>query len=131
MEMCRKYDIIAETIRPGRTYFFQSPKGGAYANDWLIAVFHQCWEMSGNGSSRGRCVPYDFRHNFASQLLMRWTEEGKDLAAWLPYLSAYMGHASFSSTFYYIHLLPQRLSQMDFTHAGAVIPEVANEKENS
>ena len=31
--------------------------------------------------------------------------------ALLPYLSAYMGHSKISSTFYYIHLLPQRLRE--------------------
>lgn len=36
---------------------------------------------------------------------MRWTEEGKDLEAWLPYLAAYMGHQKYSSTAWYVHQL--------------------------
>lgn len=31
---------------------------------------------------------------------------GKDVTAMLPYLSAYMGHAQLSDTYYYIHLVP-------------------------
>ena len=129
MEMCRNYDRIADTVIPGRVYFFQSPTGGAYSHGWLTAKFHQCWEMSGNGSARGVCIPYDFRHNYATQTLMRWVEEGKDLNAWIPYLCAYMGHATFSATFYYVHLLPERLSRMDFMSVSGIIPEVRDEKE--
>lgn len=59
---------------------------------------------------------------------MHWVEEGKDLNIWLPYLTAYMGHAEFSATFHYIHLLPKRLSKMDFTRADGIIPEVFHEE---
>jgi len=130
MRMCKNYDRIAETMVPGRTYFFPSPEGGAYSLGWLTAKFHKCWQMSGNGNTRGACVPYDFRHNYATQTLMRWVEEGKDLNSWIPYLSAYMGHVTFKSTFYYVHLLPERLSRMDFTRASGIIPEVYDEEES-
>jgi integrase len=85
--------------------------------------------MSGNGNERGVCTPYDFRHNYATQTLMRWAEEGKDLNAWIPYLCAYMGHATFSSTFYYIHLLPERLRDMNYMSVCGIIPEVRDEEE--
>jgi len=129
MEMCRNYDKIADTVIPGRVYFFQSPTGGAYSHGWLTAKFHQCWKMSGNGNARGVCVPYDFRHNYATQTLMRWIEEGKDLNAWIPYLCAYMGHATFSATYYYVYLLPERLSCMGFMSVSGIIPEVRDEEE--
>ena len=38
---------------------------------------------------------------------------GKDVTALLPYLSRYLGHASFESTYYYVHTSP------DFMHAYA------------
>jgi len=129
MEMCGNYDRIAEIMVPGRTYFFPSPEGGHYKNGWLTAKFHQCWELSGNGNERGNCAPYDFRHNYATRILMRWVDESKDLNAWIPYLCAYMGHATFSATFYYIHLLPERLNGMDFMTVSGIIPEVDDEKE--
>jgi integrase len=130
MKMCRRYDRIAEAAVPGRTYYFPSPEGGHYKSGWLTAKFHKCWELSGNGIERGACTPYDLRHNYATQTLMRWVEEGKDLDAWMPYLTAYMGHATFSATYYYVHLLPERLSQMDFTSISGIIPEVGYEEEN-
>ena len=35
--------------------------------------------------------------------------QGKDVTAMLPYLSRYMGHASFDSTCYYVHTSPDFL----------------------
>jgi integrase len=127
MNMCMKYDRIAASLVPERVYFFQSPTRGPYSHGWLTAKFHKCWQLSGNGNARGACVPYDLRHNFATQTLMRWVEEGKDISAWAPYLSAYMGHATFSASFYYVHLLPERLARMDFTHPRGIIPEVGDD----
>lgn len=44
-----------------------------------------------------------------------------------PYLSAYMGHAQLSDTYYYIHLVPGLLEEMSgfaFSSAEAFLPEV-------
>jgi len=125
MSLCRKYDDIAGSIVPNREYFFQSTSGKAYQCDWLSGLFRKCWDMSGNGDVCVYCTPYTLRHNYATQVLMRWIEEGEDLDAMIPYLSSYMGHESFSSTYYYMHLLPERLALMDFTSTSGVIPEVA------
>jgi integrase len=127
-ELCRKFDLIADAVYPDRIHFFQHPSGTAYTKQWLTKWFHRCWERSGNGSERGSSTPYDLRHNFATQTLMRWVEEGKDIDACIPYLSAFMGHACFKSTYYYIHLLPERLSKMDFTSTAGIIPEVDYEE---
>lgn len=55
---------------------------------------------------------------------MRWISEGKDLDVYIPYLCAYMGHASFKSTYYHVHLLPEKLAAMDFMKSAGIIPEV-------
>ena len=124
MKLCYKYNVIANTIIPNREYFFSSPNGKAYSHGWLTAKFHYCWNLSGNSTNKGSCVPYDLRHNFATRTLHKWVGQGLDINEYIPYLSAYMGHASFSSTFYYIHLLPEKLSLMDFTQCNNIIPEV-------
>ena len=124
MKLCCKYNVIANMLMPNREYFFPTPDDTAYSHGWLTEKFHKCWEISGNRTDKGNCVPYDLRHNFATQTLMNWIEEGKDINEYIPYLSVYMGHANFSHTFYYIHLLPQRLSAMDFTQVKGIIPEV-------
>lgn len=128
MDLCRKYDAIAQGMFPDRVYFFPSPSGNAYSHGWLTAVFHKCWEMSGNAVPPETCTPYTFRHNFATRTLTRWAEEGKDFGAYLPYLSTYMGHASFHSSYYYVHLLPERLANMNFMDTHGIIPEVPHEE---
>jgi integrase len=122
-ELCRKYDSIANYRQPDREYFFQAPKGGAYRTAWLTAQFHRVRKLAG-GIAEGS-VPYDLRHNFATKTIMRWAEEKRDFNKWLPYLSTYMGHETFSATYYYVHLLPERLSACDFTKITGIIPEVA------
>ena len=130
MGMCKRYNQIVEKLIPNRTYFFQSQSGNAYSTNWLCNVFRMCWRISGNGTSCGSCTPYALRHNFATQILMRWIEEGRNLDAMIPYLSAYMGHESFTATYYYIHLLPERLALMDFTRSDGIIPEVCDYEED-
>ena len=122
-ELCHRYDGIADCKQPNRAFFFQSPKGEAYRASWLTAQFHRVRKLAG-GIAEGS-TPYDLRHNFATQTIMRWAEEKRDFNKWLPYLSTYMGHETFNATYYYIHLLPERLSACDFTGIAGIIPEVA------
>lgn len=72
-----------------------------------------------------------FRHNYATRTMMRWMNEGKDIMAMTTYLSAYMGHTEFTSTLYYIHLLPERLiksSGIDWKRFSCIYPEVSYEE---
>ncbi len=57
--------------------------------------------------------------------------EIKDLNAMLPYLSAYMGHAQLSDTYYYIHLVPglmEEMSDFAFSSAEVLLPEVETDE---
>jgi len=127
MALCRKYDSIAQSYFPDRIYFFPVQSGDAYSPKWLIDTFHKCWKLFGNNKSSKRCVPYSLRHNFATRTLLRWAKEKKDFNVYLPYLSNYMGHATFKCTYYYVHLLPEKLRCMDFMGSHRVIPEVSDE----
>lgn len=52
---------------------------------------------------------------------------GKDVTAMLPYLSAYMGHAQLSDTYYYIHLVPglfEKMAGFDYSASDYLLPEV-------
>ena len=71
-------------------------------------MFNRIWDQAGLPRRAGgqRPRPYDFRHHFAYANIERWMAEGIDVAAMLPYLSAYMGHATVESTYYYIHTSP-------------------------
>jgi integrase len=53
--------------------------------------------------------PYEFRHAFAVHRLTAWAEEGVDIHARLPLLSAYLGHHNIIGTEAYLKATPQLL----------------------
>lgn len=129
--LCKNYDVKRSIFALDNEYFFPHPNGGAYARHWLSRQYNSCW-MRANPDKNPRSLPavrvYDLRHRFASAILNRWLDEEQDLYAMLPYLRAYMGHSTLSSTAYYIHLLPENLIKsagIDWEKLGGLIPEVS------
>jgi len=127
--LCSKYESKLNRIVENRDFFFQHPDGTAYSAFWLQNQFWKCWQDAGIHSFHGNTKPRvsDFRHNYATRIMMKWVDERRDLYAWLPYLSTYMGHSAFSETAYYIHLLPKHLmesSSIDWAKFSDLIPEV-------
>jgi integrase len=53
--------------------------------------------------------PYEFRHAFAVHRLMAWANDGVDIHAKLPSLSAYLGHQNIIGTEVYLKATPQLL----------------------
>jgi integrase len=117
-----RFDDLAELHRPGRTFFFEDHFAQPYTAHWVTASYHRCCAKAGGIAPSS--TPYTLRHNYATRTLARWVEEGRDLNVWLPYLSAYMGHDTYSATAYYVHLLPERLAATGLTSAAGIIPEV-------
>ena len=123
----RKYEAAVSRCFPEREYFFPGAHGGICSASTVSANFRNIWTSAGLKRD-GRIKPraYDFRHHFACANIMRWSEEGKDVHAMLPYLMRYMGHASLESTYYYIHLMPDYFPQYSALTASSedLIPEV-------
>lgn len=53
---------------------------------------------------------HDLRHTMAVRTLVGWYRDGGDVAARMPLLSAYMGHVSPVSTYWYLHSVPELLA---------------------
>lgn len=126
ISLCCRYD----SFKKPRTYFFERVDGSRFPIYWMETQFHICWRNSGL-VKRSNPRPYDLRHNYATRTMMRWINEGKDIMAMTTYLSAYMGHTEFTSTLYYIHLLPERLirsSNIDWKRFSCIYPEVVYEE---
>ncbi|MGO2931652.1 tyrosine-type recombinase/integrase [Microbacterium sp.] len=123
-DLLARFDELADLRRPGREFFFEDHPEQPYPGRWITAHYHRCRDRAG-GVAPGS-TPYTLRHNYATRTLTRWVEEGRDLNVWLPYLSAYMGHNTYSTTAYYIHLLPERLAATGLTSAAGIIPEVTS-----
>lgn len=105
IELCKSYDL-----HEGEREYFFSINGKNIPSKYLSAKLHSLIKKYNLEFAKG-FRPYDFRHNFATQNIMNWLEKGLDIMTMLPYLSTYMGHKKFSYTYYYIHLLPERLLQ--------------------
>lgn len=116
---------------PGRANFFVSGTGRQVTRATAARVLARIWDEAGLARPPGgrQPVPYDFRHHFAYACIERWRTQRKDVHAMLPYLSRYMGHASFDSTYYYIHTSPDFLDAYnDITQASQdLLPEAGFE----
>lgn len=129
-DMCRDYIEKSSAVYPDTEYMFPSPSGVPYKRRWLADTFRRLWHTSNPKGHPVRVRVYLLRHRYATAVFMKWLDEGIDLNACIPYLSAYMGHADFGCTAYYIHLLPEKLlasAQIDWKKFDAMIPEVEDE----
>jgi len=92
--------------------FFTYSNGQPISSKKLTKYVKQCW-VAANPDIPVENLPslrvYDLRHRFASAVLQKWLDEGRNLYSMLPYLRTYMGHVKYEDTAYYIHLLPDRL----------------------
>ncbi|WP_313232637.1 tyrosine-type recombinase/integrase [Tissierella praeacuta] len=128
LELCRHYHMEVCRIMPGRELFFPDSNGKLYTKEWAEKTFRVQWAKTGiaqSGANPARI--YDLRHSFVTHRLYLWMKEGKDVTVYLPYLSAYLGHAQLSDTAYYIHLVPGTFESMagfDFSGRESLLPEV-------
>ncbi len=106
LKLCRIYNRKVNNIFPYRRWFFPNHNGDHYGPASFNSIFKNFWEKTKitNGGNMPRVQ--DFRHTFALNRLNLWVKEGKDVNAYLPYLSIYLGHADLSATDYYLHLVP-------------------------
>lgn len=107
--------------------FFPGNKGGRLTHAVVYKTFRSVlWQMRIPHVGRGHGPRvHDLRHTFAVHRLLRWYQDGADLAAMLPLLSTYLGHEGMEGTQRYLHLIPDlfpevtRKLEADFGH---VIP---------
>jgi integrase len=132
LALCKRYSAQVSKFFPESEFLFPSQNAeGHVKTGWLGDRLNECLRKAGMSEFTGnRPRVYDFRHTFATSTLRRWLNEGRDLKACLPYLSAFMGHEKFEDTQYYIHLVPEffaKSSGIDFEKYADLLPEVCNE----
>ena len=129
LENLTEYDKIVEAMLPGRIPFFPNRKGRFYSSNILDEWFHEFWDdlpvaqlVTGNSPR-----VHDWRHTMITERLNRWVAEEHNVNALYVYLSEYVGHSSYVSTDYYLHLvvsfypeMKKRLSPLD----RDILPEV-------
>ena len=128
IDLTRNYLRQIAHVFPDSEAMFVDRKGNTLSQSVHQYLFAHCRDCSGI-KAVGTRQPnlYSFRHSFATHRIYRWHKEGKDIDAFLPGLSAYMGHSHYSHTLCYLHLLPEIFSDMtgfDFERFSNIIPEV-------
>lgn len=109
IQLCKTYDAKIRCCLPNREAFFPNSRGLFYNKSMVDRWFHEFWdnlELAKKCSGNPPRV-HDFRHTFAVSRLNQWIVEGKDINAYLPYLSIYLGHVQQADTDYYLHLIPE------------------------
>lgn len=129
LTLCRIYHTKVSQILPGRIGFFPNRDGKHYNKSTIDYWFHLFWDKTEAAqiSCGNRPRVHDFRHTFAVKRLNLWVKEGKDLNAFLPYLSMYLGHAHLTETDYYLHFIPEffpLFKEKTREHCAGLIPEV-------
>lgn len=127
VQMLKEYLEYRLSIYPHSEYLFPNKNGNCHDRKWLSDNFREAWKCTKSAENSARVRVYDLRHRFATTLMMKMADEGKDLYNLIPYMSAYMGHAHFDETMYYIHLLPNKLTDsksIDWEKMNNAIPEV-------
>ena len=120
----RERDADLARYRKQTKALFRSIRGTRllYAN--VQRTFHQLIQQAGLIPRSDRCRPrlHDLRHTFATSTLARWQHDGEDTAVLLPVLAAYLGHASISSTYWYLSSTPELMAavveRLEDTHDG-------------
>ena len=104
LEMKRKI----HSSSPEDEYFFMIRPGQPMPLANVYRNFRRYLEKAGiPHTGRGPRV-HDFRHTYCVNLLRKWTDEGKDLMAYLPYMKTMLGHEGFEETAYYLRLTAER-----------------------
>ncbi len=108
IEILDTCDRTSRVYFASRRTFFVSATGNQVTTATVGKIFGRIWDAAGLARpvAGQQPRPYDFRHHFAYANIQRWMTAGDDVAAMLPYLSRYMGHATFDSTYYYVHTSP-------------------------
>lgn len=129
LHLCTIYDEKIQFYYPNRMAFFPNQKGSFYNRSLVGHWFHLFWDnLSVAKTSTGNPPRvHDFRHTFSVNRMNQWVKEGKDINAYLPYLSMYLGHANQADTNYYLHLVPEFFPVFRDKSSGiceSLLPEV-------
>jgi integrase len=115
IEPLRNYAIARDRRHPplSDSTFFVSARGRPLDDDTVRAVFHVLLQQAMPGVapvSRVRPRLHDLRHTFAVRRLLAWYRDGTDVHKAIDLLSAYLGHARVSSTYWYLTGVPELLA---------------------
>jgi integrase/recombinase XerD len=98
--------------RPATPAFFVSVTGTRLIYQNVHFTFRQLAREAALRPRSAACRPriHDLRHTFAVTTLARWHADGGDVAARLPLLSTWLGHANPAGTYWYLTGAPELMT---------------------
>ena len=133
IERFQKLLYKLHTFSGGSTYFFISPTGGRLDKSTVYCRFRDYLLMADISHTKNGPRVHDLRHCYSVYCLKKWVLSGEELTNLMPYLAAYMGHADFRGTQYYLRLTadlyPDIIAKTEAAF-GYLIPEEATHEEN-
>ena len=107
----RKYEILRDKIfpKPQTESFFISEQGTRLTHWTVRSTFVKLSRQIGLRGPHDSDGPrlHDFRHSFATKTLLDWYRKGMNVDQHMPELSAYLGHAHVSDTYWYLSAVPE------------------------
>lgn len=108
IEKCREIKKKIHQNSSKEEYFFMIRPGTAMSLSNTYRNFRRYLEKAGiSHTGKGPRI-HDFRHTYCVNILKKWTDEGKNLLVYLPYMKTILGHESFNETAYYLKLTTNR-----------------------
>ena len=110
-KVLQKYESLRSRVfpKPGTESFFISEQG-TRLTDWTVrgtfVKLSRQIGLRGPHDSHGPRIQ-DFRHSFATRTLLAWYRNGMNVDRHMPELSAYLGHAHVTDTYWYLSAVPQ------------------------
>ena len=107
----QQYESLRSRIFPKpRTESFFISEQGPRLTDWTVrrtfVKLSRQIGLRGPHDSHGPRIQ-DFRHSFATRTLLAWYRNGMNVDRHMPELSAYLGHAHVTDTYWYLSAVPQ------------------------
>jgi integrase/recombinase XerD len=108
---CRREQLVP---RPSTNSFFVSDHGTRFSYWAVRSTFIGISRLIGLRKATDNRGPrlHDLRHTFAVRTLTNWHRAGVDPEQRLPLLSAYLGHAKVSDTYWYLSAVPELLGSV-------------------
>jgi integrase/recombinase XerD len=104
--------LDASLRRPATPALLVSTAGTRLIYNNVHFTFRKLVKAAGLGPRSAACRPriHDLRHTFAVTTLTRWYADGSDVAARLPLLTTWLGHADPAGTYWYLTGTPELLA---------------------
>jgi integrase len=107
----QQYESLCSRIfpKPRTESFFISEQGTRLTNWTVRRTFVKLSRQIGLRGPHDSHGPrlQDFRHSFATRTLLAWYHNGMNVDRHMPELSAYLGHAHVTDTYWYLSAVPE------------------------